>query len=446
LCLDELDEEFDSVVAWSDAPPRVLEVNPSHKLRFCGGQFYIVENQQHNGQPLWIRPANSSRKGAAGTDMWLYCSTVGTWNIGGRRALEHRFQCHSAYIFSRERHKGRAPHRMNGTWWRLHDGNFVSDPTITVKCPGRCRVVPSTAVTEEVINDFESLDSDSDQEPMDYPKETAWRPTPPGPGASWVNATAYQNLSPRSAISRESSETFVYSEAGASRAASRAASEADATRADMDDEPTDALPQPSPRPLQFPFSRAQQRNNETRQHRSQSQPVAETTETDLGEELHRRLLQVSSPNQIKKTNRRSSAPPKPSAEELRRRADRAHSAHKRGPVTLEVEFVQPLLQTRSDVLRCVFTTRPVGIVFDECELPLTVQTVSRGSAAYVQGVRRGMEVVKINGTDATRSSMRYSDVQKFFEERYAMLPSEMQSHQSPRGVPQHIKQSMAGAR
>lgn len=136
-------------------------------------------------------------------------------------------------------------------------------------------------------------------------------------------------------------------------------------------------------------------------------------EAGLGEELRERLLEVEAPRQGHERGRSSSTALRP---------ERARSTHTRGPLALEVEFFQPRKQEESS-LRCIFSTRPVGIVFDENMLPLTVATVSGGSSAHVQGVRKGMQLVRINGTDVIKSSMRYHDVKRLFEEQYAMLPN-----------------------
>jgi hypothetical protein len=160
-------------------------------------------------------------------------------------------------------------------------------------------------------------------------------------------------------------------------------------------------------------------------------------EAALGEELRQRLLEVQPPGGQGKAHdrnkRRSSSSAPPCAGDSTRSAERVLSARERGLVVLEVEFLQPKWQ-QDKVLRCIFSKRPVGIVFDESELPLTVATVSGGSAAHVQGVRKGMQLMTINGKDVTKSSMRTYDVQRLFKDHYALLPNESQSRSVARRV------------
>lgn len=385
-------EEFGEVVAWSGLVdgvfPEVLHVRSPNNMSFCGGHFHIVKSQLRNGHPMWLRAANPSLRGAAGANMWLYSSIVGTWNIGGCKASKENFRCHFAHIFSRERHNGRAPHLMRGLWWRQDNGEmFVSDPEITVTCPLKC--LPC-GQKHDVIDDFENLEDDADdaEEERLHVEAKASLPLAATPGASWERAPAMQKL-----MAKSPSESNCGRRSGSKT--------------------------------------LEREGNSQKPPRSHSaEPLKSTCSTpllDLGALLRSRLSQAkattaASPREPATVIWSQLAPHSEEAEQALPTLQQPPPAKReRIARPLEMEFLDPRRQ-QEKVLRCIFTTQPIGITF--VTNTLTVKTVSGGGTAHVQGVRRGMELVRLMGIDVTKSSMNQNDILNLVEDWCARLPDD----------------------
>jgi hypothetical protein len=255
--------------------------------------------------------------------------------------------------------------------------NFVSDPEITVTCPLKC--LPCGR--KDVIDDFENLEDwedDADDTERERTEAEALQPAAMAitPGASWERAPAMKNLKAKNPSGNR--------RAGP-KAPEREGKAPESLRSHSAKPPT---------PLTIDLAALLHSR------------LAQATTGDVGDVIWSQLTQRSEAEQTLPSLQQ----PPPA---------------KRGPIArpLEVEFLRPRGQ-QDKMLRCIFTTQPIGITFDDNECPLTVKTVSGGSTAHVQGVRRGMQIGRIMGIDATKSSMNPKDILKLVEDWCARLPDD----------------------
>merc|ERR1712176_758377 len=84
-----------------------------------------------------------------------------------------------------------------------------------------------------------------------------------------------------------------------------------------------------------------------------------------------------------------------------RRSNRVKTVVKQRPALASLEFQFNDLDDKKVVL--TFTKRPIGIHWEEGELPITVKAVDPGSAAYQAGVKKNWFLLSVGGESLMRN-------------------------------------------
>lgn len=363
-CKYYVDAQPEAIGCHAD-PPRLLSVRAPNGPNMCEGSYVIVSAQRLNGEPVWLRSgtcplAETPSKREAYPGVWLYTGSYGTWNIGGRMARERKFRCHAAFMFSRMRHGGRLPHQVAGSWWREDGGRFVRDPEISVVA------LEGDASTELVIEEVIPR------------RETELR----------------RPIEVELAEPEKEPEAPVREDGAAVADAGRVGVQVDVEALEsLDAEwecPPDETIGMSDRERKVTFSR-------------NSAPV--------GVKVFPKRLQWRGEDVCSVTPEELQRPPERAAHKNKRRIGSAH--------TLVIGFF-PSASHRRDVMECSFCARPLGVLFNQEQTPITVASVTFGGAAFNMRVRRGMQVATIDGMDVTK--LPYAQAYRLLEDRYMMLP------------------------
>lgn len=363
-------------------PPAVRVTSPNGQ-HGCEGVFLRVNNTMPNGFPLWRKQAPST------SDRWLYSSPDGSWNIGGSSSEKLDFECHSAYIFCKMKHFGVMPDQLSGVWWRVEGTSFVSDPEISVAAVqvvdisgmtaseqlceaatssegslSRGREAALTLTAKEGTTDFSNEEAPSEE----GHKNRTVDPPPTVPG--WLPSTPRSSPAPRTPRSPGTTarREWPFSRVSSARKIAEVAPSVDSVnvimrKATMVRSPCAELETPIISPARTP---PHGRSGCAPRTRSGS-----STEV-LGTPAQGRRL----PTAISERTAGSSP-------------------------CVKVAF-WPSLRNRTRKLRFVFTSRPLGVKFEDGQTPMIVEVVCPGGVADNLGIEKGMALSEIEGLDVTR--------------------------------------------
>mmetsp|Transcript_73117 Transcript_73117/g.156656 ORF Transcript_73117/g.156656 Transcript_73117/m.156656 type:complete len:451 (-) Transcript_73117:18-1370(-) len=419
--------------------PRVLHIESPNGQQSSAGTYLLVEDVMPNGWPLWCKTGNG-RKG----DRFLYSSLCGTWNVGGHGAKAKEFHCHDFHIYCPTRHEGRLPHRVTGVWQRTDGKDFFADPAIRVF---------ATVVAEELqrsaINFWPTFATAS------KPATVAARARPVGlepvverPRAMAVPLVAalWQRHWPdaeksgqRPLRGSDGTMTSSWGDAPTALPATARATELE-RKAGLGTISPGAV---STAPSQEPSWQWSQEESPSGLDRC----VPNAGESQVSpDELSRRLAQVlvqrlssETPSAPTTPSSAQSAPSAPATPRLvtpgGREAAHEQAAQRmpmvfedehigrrccaskaKSPVSLEVSFWPSVVDRRKPV-KFTFTRRPIGIEFDAG----VVSGFAPTSVAWEMGVKKGMMLKAINGSDIAR--MKHEDVYRLLAEKCKLLAS-----------------------
>mmetsp|Transcript_68299 Transcript_68299/g.192578 ORF Transcript_68299/g.192578 Transcript_68299/m.192578 type:complete len:469 (-) Transcript_68299:241-1647(-) len=423
--------------------PQILVITSPHGQQTCSGEYTLVEDWTPNGEPLW-RKAGSN----ASHDKWLYSSIGGTWNVGGRRAEEQKFNCHFAHIISERPHNGIKPHNVNN--WQWTDGvAFYTDPAITVL---------GKLMYEKIPEMGDAAGDSSSGRPWNTwtksLKVAMWAAPPPlsrgrtggigagfseclQSGTDWVPGVFHP-----SAASFSRPETFEAPAASPARGAGERPSSSPTGVA-----PRTFAPCGKPRRTAHPVEAYDALDAHCIVERKllvTPRSKASTEEIPVShvnpETLNIRLEEVQAQRehaarqavlQKERAERRAERRSRQSADP---RASHSPFALDSGAesdenpeicatnidtvgVSLEVTFWKSM-RDRDREFKFTFTARPLGMEFERGKTPVVVKACARKSVAHGLGVKKGMVFASIEGIDVTR--MRY-------DEFYALLTEKSMS-------------------
>lgn len=432
--------------------PQVLVITSPHGQQTCSGEYTLVEDLMPNGEPLWRKAGVDASR-----DKWLYTSIGGTWNVGGRKAEEQKFNCHFAHIISEHPHNGMMPHNIRS--WQWTDGHaFYTDPTITVVATEQ---YPSTERAYQKNDDnsnhnhpwhdwvkdltMVSLSSPGSLRER-YDGTTIWWSEWMQSGTDWIPGVFHPSA-PSSLRPAMNSNLFE----GPPLTTPRTHPAGVPLR---EFAPRGRLPPPLPVGEEGPGrntleSRRPKPINSTPKTMAPPQPSA--TSQISAETLSRRLTQVQAQREHAERHamvQKERAERKATNRSMRQQIPSDFSTNPfggfdsgadsdeypeicaqdiivtNGEPSLEMTFWKSFREKDKE-LKFTFTARPLGMEFERGKTPVIVKACARKSVAAGLGVKKGMVFSTIEGLDVTNIN---------YDEFYTLLTEKsMKLHSLPAG-------------